>query len=900
FSTVEESYSKGLVTNSAPNSGGLIGSNLGNVVRSFWDIETSGYVTSAGGIGKTTEEMLNRTTFEAEGWNFQLVWTNDNNTTYPYLFVTTTVPPVLNIPLEEAKNAIISAGLTVGDITYQCSDSIEFGNVITSDPLPGWEVPIGNSVSLQVSDGICPPPTKLLMSIEELQMIGNSADYPLDGGYELSQDIDASNTAGWNNGQGFTPIGNQYNPFTGYFDGKGFKIKNLIINRPYTDNIGLFGKISGNAIIKNLILEDVSISGKNNVGGLVGACEGGVISNVSVSGTLSGKGNLGGIASFNQNGTILQCLTAVNLNNSQYNSNTGGIVGLNQNIITLCSAVINANITNTPNGVGGIAGTNGGFISYCIGLGSIKGSDNCGGLVGNNAWSVSKCWANVYLDGQNYIGGLIGRNLGGNVNNSFSTGTVKASFYSGGLVGGLIDGTIENCYSIGKVTGISGFIGGLIGYNFGGDTTNSFWNIITSRINISFGGTVKTTTEMLNINTYLSAGWDFTNIWYLPENKALSYPQLRGIEHIEFISIPRIINLNQADATNLLGELGLVSGTITTQCNTAYPAGTVFAQTPEEGNIVAELYPVDMTVSTGPCPTNVPNLIGLILEQAEEQLANGNLVRGNITYQCTNQYPEGTIFSQFPLAGTKVPEGSSVDITISEGPCMTIVPYVIGLTQSLAEYQINTAELAVSVVIECNNEVEPGIVFAQEPVGGTQVVIESVVTIYVSTGPCTEGIIEGIIEGTLEGEGVVEGEGIIEGEGIPEGEGVLEGEGVAEGTIEGEGVIEGEGTIEGEGEAEGEVITHHSADSDGDGKVSLSELLRVIQFFNIQGYHCEEGTEDGYAPYFDGDHTCQPHASDYNPQDWQINLGELLRLVQIFNIGHYYPCPGNSEDGFCF
>ncbi len=148
-----------------------------------------------------------------------------------------------------------------------------------------------------------------------------------------------------------------------------------------------------------------------------------------------------------------------------------------------------------------------------------------------------------------------------------------------------------------------------------------------------------------------------------------------------------------------------------------------------------------------------------------------------------------------------------------------------------------------------------------------------------------------------EGEGIPEGEpeGVVEGEGIPEGEpeGVVEGEGIPEG--EPEGVVEGtpEGVIEGEGETP----PPHSADKNGDGKIDLSELLRVIQFFNIGEYHCDPQGEDGYAPG-PGDRNCTPHASDYRTQDWKIDLSELLRVIQFFNIGGYYPC-ATGEDGYC-
>ncbi len=93
----------------------------------------------------------------------------------------------------------------------------------------------------------------------------------------------------------------------------------------------------------------------------------------------------------------------------------------------------------------------------------------------------------------------------------------------------------------------------------------------------------------------------------------------------------------------------------------------------------------------------------------------------------------------------------------------------------------------------------------------------------------------------------------------------------------------------------------HTADQDGDHLIGLTELLRVIQFFNFDGFHCQAGTEDGYAPG-PGDTSCAIHQSDYMPQDWHITLSELLRLIQFFNSGGYHACPDAippTEDGFC-
>ncbi|MCC6143575.1 MAG: hypothetical protein IT368_07195 [Candidatus Hydrogenedentes bacterium] len=90
----------------------------------------------------------------------------------------------------------------------------------------------------------------------------------------------------------------------------------------------------------------------------------------------------------------------------------------------------------------------------------------------------------------------------------------------------------------------------------------------------------------------------------------------------------------------------------------------------------------------------------------------------------------------------------------------------------------------------------------------------------------------------------------------------------------------------------------HTADQDGDWRISLSELLRVIQFYNLDEYHCDAAGEDGYAPG-PGDQSCATHDSDYNPANWTVSLTELLRLIQFFNIlgGAYHP-DANGEDSY--
>lgn len=159
----------------------------------------------------------------------------------------------------------------------------------------------------------------------------------------------------------------------------------------------------------------------------------------------------------------------------------------------------------------------------------------------------------------------------------------------------------------------------------------------------------------------------------------------------------------------------------------------------------------------------------------------------------------------------------------------------------------------------------------------------------------------GGLEGEFaEGEGA-EGEGE-EGEAV-EGEEGTEGEEVEGEAAEGE-VAEGE---EEEGEAtEGEDDTCHTADTDRDHRINFRELMRVIQLYNSNGLHCGprndgSSTEDGFVP---GDEVsrraCEPHDSDYAPQDWRVGLSELLRFIQLYHADFVSTCPeGNTEDGYC-
>ncbi len=95
---------------------------------------------------------------------------------------------------------------------------------------------------------------------------------------------------------------------------------------------------------------------------------------------------------------------------------------------------------------------------------------------------------------------------------------------------------------------------------------------------------------------------------------------------------------------------------------------------------------------------------------------------------------------------------------------------------------------------------------------------------------------------------------------------------------------------------------YHSGDTNQDHRMELLELLRMIELFTStadHSYHCDALSGDGFdnGP---GEQDCAPHSGDYDPQDWKISLPELLRMIELYaGTGDHQYHPDNSgPDGF--
>jgi len=321
---------------------------------------------------------------------------------------------------------------------------------------------------------------------------GNSSGY-----FALGSTIDATDTSGWNYGEGFVPVGTGGYSFTGTFDGLGHTISNLTINRPSFDNQGLFGNTNG-ATLRNVGLTAVNVTGYGKVGALVGYGYGTAIMNSYVTGSVTGDDTgVGGLMGYDYGGSsIINSHASATVAAGVNSTGVGGLMGYGYGSgsgSTILDSHATGNVTG-GNSVGGLVGY--GYddsITNSYATGEVTGTgDNVGGLVGYTNGSnpiIDNSYATGPVTGNNYVGGLVGYVNSGSItisNNSHADGLVTGNSYVGGLVGSINSGgtiNISDAYAIGGVkadTNPNGqYIGGLVGYLYGGygsTLSNSYAN----------------------------------------------------------------------------------------------------------------------------------------------------------------------------------------------------------------------------------------------------------------------------------------------------------------------------------------------------------------------------------------------------------------------------------------
>ena len=384
-------YSTGRAIGSTAK-GGLIGQNdKGEVLYSYWDIQTSSTTTSSGGIGKSTNDMKSRNTYD--NWACSHNWTLNDNIDYPKLYW---------------QNA---SGTRIGNNWFSG------GNGSKEDPY-------------------------LVNTPEQLNRIG-VVDCLLGMYYKQIADIDLSKYDGKNGRPTFNLIGSYSKPFYGLYDGNGYAIINFTYaSTSSNEYVGLFRYIqemSGGYLL-NVKMKNVNVDVPNSkhVGALVGGSFG--LLNCSVEGGMvRGSQNVGGIVGTNGRYTINMSHSSVEVIGS---SNVGGVVGQSwSGNIFRCSA--KGPVSGNRN-VGGVVGycynTYQIYECYAFGNVSATGSNASyhGGLAGYSDYVIADSYAKGNVSGRTSVGGLVGYISDKGVRHCYSTGLVTSSISTtskGGLIG---------------------------------------------------------------------------------------------------------------------------------------------------------------------------------------------------------------------------------------------------------------------------------------------------------------------------------------------------------------------------------------------------------------------------------------------------------------------------------
>lgn len=192
-----------------------------------------------------------------------------------------------------------------------------------------------------------------------------------------------------------------------------------------------------------------------------------------------------------------------------------------------------------------------------------------------------------------------------------------------------------------------------------------------------------------------------------------------GGPHIPTVVVPTVTGKQLTQAIVALQAVNLGYTVHDTPSN--QPVGTVLSQNPAGGTKTKATTKVTLTVSSTQSSVVVPSVVGQSPARAGSTLTAANLTVGSQSTTCSSQ-PNGVVASQSPAAGASEPPGTSVNLVVSTGSCVS-VPGVVGQTQGAATSAITNAGLVANATTDagCPGGAQPGSVDSQSPSAGTQV-----------------------------------------------------------------------------------------------------------------------------------------------------------------------------------
>lgn len=299
----------------------------------------------------------------------------------------------------------------------------------------------------------------------------------LNAHYILINDINTEDTANWNSGNGFLPIGTDYREFNGTLDGNYCEIRNLYINRPAMDLVGLFGCLGNDSAVRDLGIVGITsqITGNDHVGAVAGRMKGNSsITNCYSDIKVNAASFVGGLAGHAES-AIVKVSHSEGIVTSTANR-VGGLIGWADNS-TVINSFSSADVSGV-NELGGLVGRDDhGMISNCYSTGSISGTDFLGGIVGKTYGMIKDSYNTASITGHDYLGGLAGYN-NNDMANCTNYGNIQGNRHVAGISGYARNGTISHCVNHGIIEAT---------YNSGGIFgRNQPNNIITGCTNYGF------------------------------------------------------------------------------------------------------------------------------------------------------------------------------------------------------------------------------------------------------------------------------------------------------------------------------------------------------------------------------------------------------------------------------
>ncbi len=208
-------------------------------------------------------------------------------------------------------------------------------------------------------------------------------------------------------------------------------------------------------------------------------------------------------------------------------------------------------------------------------------------------------------------------------------------------------------------------------------------------------------------------------------------------------AMPDVTGMSQSEAEAQIEDADLVVGEVSQEASPDADQGEVTATDPSPGQAVNPGDSVNLTVASG--QVNLPNLIGMSRDEAEQTLDDLNLDSSFESTPVDDPNDVGLVVNQSPQEGS-VTQDTRVTVTIGEEPEAekVQVPNVVGMSADDAEAALGSqANLQSRQTTASSPDYCPGYVSAQDPVAGTEVEVGDEITITVSTGAdgqnCTGG-----------------------------------------------------------------------------------------------------------------------------------------------------------------